>query len=199
MDSFLLWIISNTFSISTQCHSTCFEKSPRKANPNISNVAWVKVMSVMLLLIWWVEFQSRGKLRTADKSRGQWHDMACTITVTKYCIGQNLNSQNTPRSLPVRATYGVCFGSILLDNDRKKRNYTGEAFANMCKVISNDLSLQLSIPVKTAPHLFNMPQRARSKLLLTKSHISTLRPRQNGRHFADDIFRLIFLNENVKI
>ena len=27
----------------------------------------------------------------------------------------------------------------------------------------------------------------------------TLRPRQNGRHFADDIFKCIFLNENVSI
>ena len=26
---------------------------------------------------------------------------------------------------------------------------------------------------------------------------NTLRPRQNGRHFADDIFICIFLNENV--
>ena len=29
--------------------------------------------------------------------------------------------------------------------------------------------------------------------------IQRLRPRQNGLHFADDTFRLIFLNENVKI
>ena len=28
---------------------------------------------------------------------------------------------------------------------------------------------------------------------------NTLSPRQNGRHFADDIFKLIFLNENVWI
>ena len=28
---------------------------------------------------------------------------------------------------------------------------------------------------------------------------STLRPRQNGRHFADDIFKCFFLNENVWI
>ena len=27
--------------------------------------------------------------------------------------------------------------------------------------------------------------------------VNTLRPRQNGRHFADDIFKWIFLNENV--
>ena len=30
-------------------------------------------------------------------------------------------------------------------------------------------------------------------------HLNTLRPRQNGRHFADDIFKCIFLNENVWI
>ena len=29
--------------------------------------------------------------------------------------------------------------------------------------------------------------------------VNTLRPRQNGRRFADDTFRRIFLNENVKI
>ena len=34
---------------------------------------------------------------------------------------------------------------------------------------------------------------------VTASHINTLRPRQNGRHFADYIFKWIFLNENVRI
>ena len=29
--------------------------------------------------------------------------------------------------------------------------------------------------------------------------LNTLRPRQNGRHFADDILKCIFLNENVWI
>ena len=32
-----------------------------------------------------------------------------------------------------------------------------------------------------------------------KTHLNTLRPRQNGRHFADDTFKRIFLNENVRI
>ena len=31
------------------------------------------------------------------------------------------------------------------------------------------------------------------------SHFNTLRPRQNGRHFTDDTFEHIFLNENVWI
>ena len=34
---------------------------------------------------------------------------------------------------------------------------------------------------------------------LVKAGINTLRPRQNGRHFADDIFKRIFLNENIWI
>ena len=33
----------------------------------------------------------------------------------------------------------------------------------------------------------------------TSQCLNTLRPRQNGRHFADDMFKCIFLNENVWI
>ena len=29
--------------------------------------------------------------------------------------------------------------------------------------------------------------------------VNTLRPRQNGRHFTDDTFKRIFMNENVRI
>ena len=36
-------------------------------------------------------------------------------------------------------------------------------------------------------------------LLLSCCHVNTLRPRQNGRLFADDTFKRIFLNENVRI
>ena len=32
-----------------------------------------------------------------------------------------------------------------------------------------------------------------------RNGFNTLRPRQNGRHFADDLFKCIFLNENVWI
>ena len=35
--------------------------------------------------------------------------------------------------------------------------------------------------------------------VLLPSHLNTLRLRQNGRHFADDVFKCIFLNENVWI
>ena len=35
--------------------------------------------------------------------------------------------------------------------------------------------------------------------LVSSELVNTLRPRQNGRYFADDIFKCIFLNENVWI
>ena len=35
--------------------------------------------------------------------------------------------------------------------------------------------------------------------ILTQISLNTLRPRQNGRRFADDTFKHIFLNENVRI
>ena len=41
---------------------------------------------------------------------------------------------------------------------------------------------------------YNIPER--STLI---PDVNTLRPRQNGRNFADDIFKCIFLNENVWI
>ena len=38
------------------------------------------------------------------------------------------------------------------------------------------------------------------KMTKKKYHrLNTLRPRQNGRHFADDTFKHIFMNENVRI
>ena len=36
-------------------------------------------------------------------------------------------------------------------------------------------------------------------LTMEQGWLNTLRPRQNGRHFADDIFKRIFLNENILI
>ena len=35
--------------------------------------------------------------------------------------------------------------------------------------------------------------------MMWRAYINTLRPRQNGRHFAGDTFKHIFLNENVRI
>ena len=55
---------------------------------------------------------------------------------------------------------------------------------------------------------FGIPRHSKAKNSLTiqfpflpliTQHLNTLRPRQNGRHLADYIFKCIFLNENVWI
>ena len=43
------------------------------------------------------------------------------------------------------------------------------------------------------PHKYQGPYK------IWDIRLNTLRPRQNGRHFADDIFKCIFLIENVWI
>ena len=54
-------------------------------------------------------------------------------------------------------------------------------------------------------HCVIYPRRPSSQeytYMIARTNIQSfnrLRPRQNGRHFADDIFKRIFLNENVRI
>ena len=42
-------------------------------------------------------------------------------------------------------------------------------------------------------------QKHQGKMSMSKNKTNTLRPRQNSRHFTDDILACIFLNENVWI
>ena len=46
---------------------------------------------------------------------------------------------------------------------------------------------------------FGFHELANAIKRVSMNHFNSLRPRQNGRHFADDIFKCIFLNENVWI
>ena len=63
--------------------------------------------------------------------------------------------------------------------------------------------LGLSELIRNNPHLHGLVQdcsiSSALALEIPQSCINTLRPRQNGRHFADNIFKCIFLNENVWI
>ena len=51
----------------------------------------------------------------------------------------------------------------------------------------------------SSPILRLIEMLQQSGLCLGFRRFNTLRPRQNGRHFADDLFKCIFLNENVWI
>ena len=54
---------------------------------------------------------------------------------------------------------------------------------------------------QTTRHNLNKcwPRSSMSHGVTAPHEVNTLRPRQNGRHFADDTFKRIFLNENIRI
>ena len=51
----------------------------------------------------------------------------------------------------------------------------------------------------TMPSVSEVPPSLRSLPHMATSPVIALRPRQNGRHFADDTFKPIFLNENIRL
>ena len=54
--------------------------------------------------------------------------------------------------------------------------------------------------ITTEGFIFHLLISQHSTVSNENQHLSnTLRPRQNGRHFADDTFNRIFVNENVRI
>ena len=67
------------------------------------------------------------------------------------------------------------------------------------------LSLSLSYSIHSSPSTLFQAMACRWLFAAKQSpgpnltYFNTLRPRQNGHHFSDDIFKWIFLNENVWI
>ena len=101
--------------------------------------------------------------------------------ISNFGVWRNwLNTNITSRNLKSKATQ--LFVQLLAlnyynENSALQAPYEGNLLVHPPhKVLVNKKSISMS------PHWFN-----------------TLRPRQNGRHFADDIFKCIFLNENVWI
>ena len=52
---------------------------------------------------------------------------------------------------------------------------------------------------KDGPYIEMEPRGLCQYKMCRDPHVNTLRPRQNGRHFADDVLKCIFLNESVWI
>ena len=65
----------------------------------------------------------------------------------------------------------------------------------------NEISLGMCCNHQTGYHNLMTELNVTGKVLKPSEtgYLNTLRPRQNGRHFADDIFKRIFVNENIII
>ena len=100
----------------------------------------------------------------------------CTLVYLKYLqygrLWHLLDGQVTWKRVPLGKTDSVVSIGIKGYNSHKD-----------LKTSAQFIGLRLLEPSSVLPH----------------STINTLRPRQNIRHFADDIFKCIFLNENVWI
>ena len=76
---------------------------------------------------------------------------------------------------------------------------------NQCWQLSKEIKVDLDqwitlkIQDTTQTKLSSMPEIILHRHLMDKKLFNTLRPRQNGHHFPDDIFKWIILNENVWI
>ena len=65
-----------------------------------------------------------------------------------------------------------------------------DLYGNSCKTVSLKCA-QINKTYKVLHFLY-------LNIEITKAvHLNTLRPRQNGFHFADDIFKRIFMHENI--
>ena len=88
---------------------------------------------------------------------------------------------------------GICYGSSTKHRRlvvRTRRKTTGTIVADTKEHEEGEHHVNtfyLSTIIRTGP--FNLPQM----------NVNTSRPRQNGCHFPDDIFKCIFWNENVGI
>ena len=78
----------------------------------------------------------------------------------------------------------------------KRRRATSLIFMLQFMIVDNNFPMWLLISWKLGHQPVKISVRRSS---FTNKDINTLRPKQNGRHFADDIFKCIFLNENVWI
>ena len=83
--------------------------------------------------------------------------------------------------------------------------FRSNAFNDSTLPIATIIWLIASTPDMLSDNIRQMTTKVRSLSALMSPDpmknvtINTLRPIQNGRHFADDIFKCIFLNENVWI
>ena len=106
---------------------------------------------------------------------------------------------------------------LILDSiqtDTKKRQHFVQAILISLMLISQKAIKpyhKYQIFIRSGGHSHYAPQKGTQnwnfsslKVCIIHSYyivkwINTLRPRQNGHHFLDDIFKCIFLNENVSI
>ena len=130
--------------------------------------------------------------------RAPWwrHQMKTFYALLALCAGNSLVTGEFPTQRPEPRRFDVFFDLRLnkqLSKQSRRRWFEtpSRSLWHHCNAIHTDTYGLYSVNYAHGSHFVVVLSRL--------SLINILRPRQNGRHFADDIFKRIFLNENVWI
>ena len=111
--------------------------------------------------------------------------------VTGPLCGEFTGPGEFPTQRPVTRSFDVFFDLRL--NKRLSKQWRGWWFETLsCPLWRHHNGLFV---YTSATYFPNSYQINLDRLFI----LNTLRPRQNGRHFADDTFKRIFMNENVRV
>ena len=108
------------------------------------------------------------------------------------CAGNSLVLGEFPTQRPVTRSFDVFFD--LHPNKRLSKQWWGWWFETPPSPVWRHCNVVTQLWLGTHP-----TPCTRSCVPAMYCCVNTLRPRQNGRHFADDTFKHIFFNENVRI
>ena len=140
-------------------------------------------MATWIWILYWPHFYQTRSAWSMDQGSNKNHSPVnnCAPTVTKFCVmweGQ---------ALPHDTKFSNCRDKIV--DSRAFLSWSlihGSSWSGLIKLGPGSSTKPLSEP-KLTYHPCG------------SATFNTLRPRQNGRHLLDDIFKWIFLNENVWI
>ena len=143
-------------------------------------------------------FQGKFPIFKADWKIKHFSRQHSNSSLFKVCGNHVSESQQTPQTLPSRASYGVSIVRILAKIDRiiKAPHCMISVLPLSCAVRSIMLYYTLH-DIMRLYHIRKPSLWGHLDGLTQEMFFKTLRLRQNCHHFANDIFKCIFLNENV--
>ena len=129
----------------------------------------VVIISIALWIIYCDPWIRRHKMLYIDCLLQAWLELSCVEIFVSCCLVE----RNLFPIVEFRSGIIVLNVTRDLMDERKRMLLERKLCTSMCRLVFNDIT-------NSSYHI----------------SIIALRPRQNGRHFADDIFKCIFLNEN---
>ena len=121
----------------------------------------------------------------------QWLRLICTF------FAHQINFTETCASARSRKWSRLTTMHRMDQFDNTRRGWRGIISVNMLEQASGRRIFKLVV-VRQVCDIYTSVQSAHVCTVFNVL-VNSLRPRQNGRHFADDTFKCIFLNENVRI